>query len=72
MPRRPRPVADIDDAMTYLGFMARFATGESRANAEGCMNVLLEMDLEIESLRQRCASIAKRLETLEAKQGDGL
>ena len=71
MPKRPRPVEDVEDAMTWLGYWARFTTGDLSRNAEGCLNVLVEMDMEIESLRQRCASLAKRLETLEAK-GEGL
>ena len=71
MAKRPRPVSDIDDAMTWLSFFARFSEGDLRRNTAGVLDVLVRMDLEMAELRERCTSIAKRLETLEAK-GEGL
>lgn len=71
MSKRPRPIRDIDDAMTWLSFFARFAEGDLGRNAAGVLDVLVRMDIEMESLRGRCAGLAKSLETLEAK-GDGL
>ena len=73
--RRPRQVRDIDDAMTWLSFMARFADGDLRRNAAGILDVLVQMDLEMEQLRARCYALAQRNERLEAvheRGGEGL
>lgn len=67
MSRRPKPVRDIDDAMTWLSFFARFSDGDLRRNTAGVLDVLVRMDLEMAELRERCTGLAKRLETLEAK-----
>lgn len=71
---RTKAVQDIHDAMAWLDFMSRFTQGDLRRNAAGILNVLIEMDLEMESLRGRCLEIAKKLELLEAQQqkGEGL
>lgn len=65
--RRPKPVQDIDDAIAWLSFMARFTQGDLRCIAAGILDVIAEMDLEMEELRARCSSLAQKLELLEAK-----
>jgi hypothetical protein len=74
MAKRPRPVKDIDDAMTWLSFMARFTDGDLRRNCAGILDVLVQMDLHMEELRSRCSALAQRNERLEAgnEKGDGL
>lgn len=69
--KRPKPIRDVDDAMTWLSYWSRFTTGDMSRNMAGILDVMVRMDLEMAELRERCTSIAKRLETLEAK-GDGL
>lgn len=69
--KRPKPIRDVDDAMTWLSFFARFSDGDLRRNTAGVLDVLVRMDLEAAELRERCTGLAKRLETLEAK-GEGL
>lgn len=71
MAKRPRPIRDMDDAMTWLAYFARFAEGDLRRHATGILDVMVRMDLEAAELRERCTGLAKRLETLEAK-GEGL
>ena len=75
MAKRPRPVRDIEDAMCWLSFMGRFTDGELKRNCAGILNVLVQMDLEMAELRERCTALAQRNERLEAgheKGGEGL
>ncbi len=75
MAKRPRPVRDLDDAMTWLSYWSRFTSGEMSRNMAGILNVLVQMDLEMSELRERCTSLAQRNERLEAareKGGEGL
>lgn len=71
MSKRPKPIRDVDDAMTWLSYWARFTTGDMSRNMGGILDVMVRMDLEMAELRERCTGLAKRLETLEAK-GEGL
>lgn len=71
MAKRPKPIRDVDDAMTWLSYWSRFTTGDMSRNMAGILDVMVRMDLEAAELRERCTGLAKRLETLEAK-GDGL
>ena len=71
MSKRPGPVENIDDAMTWLSFMARFAGGDLSRNATGILDVLCEMDMEMERLRARCSALAHRNERLEAGNEKG-
>jgi hypothetical protein len=60
--------------MAWLDFMSRFTQGDLRRNAAGILDVLIEMDIEMDVLRDRCSSLAQKLELLEAQQqkGEGL
>lgn len=71
---RTKAVQDIHDAMAWLDFMSRFTQGDLRRNAAGILDVLIEMDIEMDVLRDRCSSLAQKLELLEAQQqkGEGL
>lgn len=71
---RTKAVQDIHDAMAWLDFMSRFTQGDLRRNAAGILDVLIEMDIEMDALRDRCSAIAQKLELLEAQQqkGEGL
>lgn len=71
MSKRPRPIRDVDDAMTWLSYWARFTSGDMSRHMAGILDVMVRMDLELAEVRERCAGLAKRLETLEAK-GEGL
>lgn len=71
MSKRPGPVDNIDDAMTWLSYWARFSTGELSRNMAGILDVLCEMDLEMERLRARCSALAHRNERLEANNEKG-
>lgn len=68
---RTKAVQDIDDAMAWLDFMSRFTQGDLRRNAAGILDVLIEMDIEMDALRDRCSSLAQKLELLEAQQQKG-
>ena len=68
MPKRPKAVRDIEDAYTFLAYWSRFNTGDIARNMAGCLDVLTKLDLDLEETRQRCATLAARLEQLEASQ----
>lgn len=70
--RRPPPVRDLEDAVTWLSFFSRFSEGDLAANAGGTLDVLLRIDAENEELKQRCTALARHAEMLEARQGEGL
>jgi len=73
MPKRPKAVKDVYDALTWLSYGARFTTGEPSKHFAGCRDVIFELHDELESTRQRCAALAARLEKLEAtKDKEGL
>ena len=70
--RGPPPVQDFDDAVTFLSYWARFFGGESAANADGCLRVLMDMEETLATPQARCAELARRLEAVAAKGGEGL
>lgn len=70
--KRPQPVRDLDDALTWLSFFARFAEGDLARNADGVLSVLLKLDCENEELRARLVGMARANEIREAKEGEGL
>ena len=72
MAKRTQPVRDLEDAVTWLSFFARFSDGDLAANAGGTLDVLLRIDAENEEAKARCTALAMRLEQLESRQGEGL
>lgn len=68
--RRP-PVEDFSDAMTWLGYMARFCEGDTGTNAAACMRLFVEMRDELEATKARCARISKHAEAVEAAAKHG-
>lgn len=71
--KRRKPVSNLDDAMTWLAFMARFCESDMARHARGCLQVIYTLDEDLNEARARCAALAARLEKLEAtQQGDGL
>lgn len=67
--KRPKPVRNIDDAINFLGYWARFSTGEMSRHMAGALDVLVRLDCENVELRNRNVDLARKNETLEAKQG---
>lgn len=70
--RGPPPVQDYDDAVTFLSYWARFFGGESAANADGCLLVLMDMEETLAITQARCVELARKLEAVEARGGEGL
>lgn len=71
-PRRPPPVQDYDDAVTFLSYWARFCEGDLARNADGCLQVLMDMEETLAMTQARCIELARKLEAVEAKGGEGL
>lgn len=65
-------VRDFDDAVTFLSYWARFIKGETARNCAGCLHVLLSIEDQLKETQARCVELARRLEAVEAKGGDGL
>ena len=70
--RRPPPVQDYDDAVTFLSYWARFFEGDSARNAGGCLRVLMDLEETLAMTQARCIELARKLEAVEAKGGEGL
>ena len=72
MSKRPKPVRDFEDAITWLSYWSRFTTGDMSRNMAGILDVMLRMDFEAEELRARLVGMAKANEIREARGGEGL